>query len=407
MTVAPVLTRPARSRPSEVETAIIGAGPYGLSIAAHLRRAGFEFRVFGKPMETWTQRMPDGMFLKSEGFASNISDPDDARTLKDFCRDSALRYGDYAVPVSIETFRRYGLAFKRALVPEVDERLVTALNKSDRFELRLDDGERLRARRVIVATGFTHFERMPPEFEALSPELVTHTSAHLSFDRFRGHDVTVIGAGQSALETAALLHEAGATTRVFARKPAVAWNGDPALEKRSLVERLNKPMSPLGRGKRLWIYSSVPGMFRVLSEPRRIATVRQVQGPAGAWWLRERVIGRFPVEASTRVVRAEEKSGRVVLHLDQEGRTRYQTTDHVIVGTGYHVDLSRLEFLGEAVRSLRLTGSSPVLSRQFESSIPGLHFVGLAAANSFGPIMRFAAGAEFTAKRMASVRAMA
>ena len=72
------------------EVAIIGAGPYGLSVAAHLRKLGIGFRLFGRPMHTWLTQMPKGMLLKSEGFASNLSDPDDQLTLDRYCTEQRV-----------------------------------------------------------------------------------------------------------------------------------------------------------------------------------------------------------------------------------------------------------------------------------------------------------------------------
>ncbi len=83
------------------QVAIIGAGPYGLSLAAHLRARGIDFRIFGTPLNSWRTQMPKGMFLKSEGFASNLYDPDGAFTLVRFCADKSLGYADYNHPVPL------------------------------------------------------------------------------------------------------------------------------------------------------------------------------------------------------------------------------------------------------------------------------------------------------------------
>ena len=75
--------------------------------------------------------------------------------------------------------------------------------------------------------------------------------------------------------------------------------------------------------------------------------------------------------------------------------------EHVIAGTGFKVDVNRIPFLSPDIkREVKTTHGSPVLSWKFESSVSGLYFVGLAAANSFGPVMRFAFGAGFTAERL-------
>src|SRR5580700_3949129 len=111
-----------------LSTAIIGAGPYGLSVAAHLRRSGVPFRIFGRPMDSWLSHMPKGMMLKSDGFASNISDPGGEFTLKQFCDGRQIEYSDSDIPVRLDTFTAYGLAFRDKMVPELEEKLVDSLD---------------------------------------------------------------------------------------------------------------------------------------------------------------------------------------------------------------------------------------------------------------------------------------
>jgi FAD-dependent urate hydroxylase len=213
---------------SIVDVAIVGSGPYGLSIAAHLRQHGIAFRIFGVPMQNWRTAMPKGMFPKSEGAASNLSDPAHGMTLAQYCGSRKLPYRDIALPVPIETFVDYGLAFQRQLVPEVEQHQVVALAERQRlFNLRLDTGGEVTARRVVLAVGTTYFGRMPAEFGALPPELASHSREHCEFVRFRQKEVIIIGGGQSALETAALLHEQGARVRVLVREPRLAWNPVP------------------------------------------------------------------------------------------------------------------------------------------------------------------------------------
>ena len=106
------------------DVAIIGAGPYGLSLAAHLAAANVSVRVFGQPMQFWRTNMPEGMVLKSEGFASNLWHPDGALTLRDFCADRGLPYKDSGLPIPVETFCAYGEAFQKRFVPMLDERPV-------------------------------------------------------------------------------------------------------------------------------------------------------------------------------------------------------------------------------------------------------------------------------------------
>lgn len=387
----------------DVDVAIVGSGPYGLSIAAHLAGQGVDHRIFGRPMEAWKANMPAGMYLKSEGFASSLSDPDGQLPLRAHCAVQGLEYGDYAVPVPLGTFVSYGLAFQERFVPHLETTEVVAVGATpDGFRLRLATGEEVRARRVVVAVGVGHFAHVPPVLAGLGPEHASHSSAHADLSTFRGQDITVIGAGQSALETAALLREHDAEVRVLVRGSSVAWNADPKVEPRPLPQRLRRPMSGLGPGLRPWFYANRPNLFYHLPQATRLHAVRTVLGPAGAWWLRERVLDRVPLLLGHTVRAAQAQDGRVRLQIENGDGPMELTCDHVIAGTGYRVDLRRLAFLEpELLGRIRHVRHAPVLSPSFESSLPGLYFIGLAAASHFGPVMRFVYGANFAARRVA------
>jgi hypothetical protein len=388
---------------AQPDVAIIGAGPYALSIAAHLRAQGVSFRVFGRLLQTWRAHMPRGMFLKSEGCASNLFDPAGSYPLRQFCAEEKLPYGESSVPVSLETFTRYALSFQQRFVPAVEEVMVTALDGGpSRFELQLASGERVQARNVVVATGVSHAAHVPAELAALPAELLSHSSNHHDLTRFEGRNVAVIGAGQSALETAALLHETGASVLLIARRASLLWNRFPSSGRRSLYERLRRPMSELGPGLGPWLYSKAPQLFRCLPQAIRIARVKNALGPAGAWWLAERVLGRLPTLLGHSLQGAEPRGGGVLLHLQAlDGQRRQVRTDHVLAATGYRFALRSLPFLCERLREqVRAVQDTPVLCRNFESSVPGLYFTGLGSANTFGPAMRFLHGAGFTARRI-------
>lgn len=390
------------SRPFSTEIAVVGAGPYGLSVAAHLRRHGREFRIFGTPMQSW-RAMPVGMYLKSEGCASSLSDPTGAYTLGAHCRQHDLGYGDYGVPVPLDTFFQYGLAFQQRLVPEVEDTQVVGLDRTpDGYELHTADGEAVTARRVVVAVGITHFAYVPQQLARLPEELVSHTSQHRDLGRFAGRDVTVIGGGQSALETAALAHEQGANVRVLVRQPRLVWNADPDEWPRPLARRVRYPMTGLGPGWRSYFYCNAPRVFHGLPQRTRVRTVNTALGPAGSWWLKDRLLGQASLLPGHTVRSAEADGDRVRLRVEGEGGELVDwTTEHVIAGTGYRVDLSRLPFLSDELRTgLRLVVRAPMLTPHFEASAPGLYVVGLASAYSLGPMMRFVYGADYTARRL-------
>src|SRR5215813_12467930 len=245
--------------------AIVGAGPYGLSIAAHLRAKRVDHRVFGGPMEFWRTHMPKGMLLKSEGFASCLYDPDDTFTLEHYCREAGLPYADIGLPTPLSTFISYGLAFQKRFVPELESRQVTSLDRSpDGYRMRFADGEVLTARKVVVATGMSCFEYIPPVLSQLPKEFISHSSSHHALDRFAGREVAVLGAGASALDLAALLHQAGARTQVVARKSSIDFQDPPEKDGRSLWFRLRFPMTGIGSGWQLFWCSNLPAVFRLM-----------------------------------------------------------------------------------------------------------------------------------------------
>jgi len=378
-----------------VDVAVIGAGPYGLSVAAHLRAAGVDYRHFGMPMRLWKETMPEGMFLKSQGFASNLSDPDGTHTLEAFCKATSRPYASYGLPVSLENFVSYGQWFQAERGLAVEERTVSGIVQRDSgFELTVDGVDRVLARRVVVAIGVEAFAHVAEPLSALPPDLCTHSSAHPDLAKFNGQEVFVVGAGQSALETAALLHENGASVQVLVRKGVVAWNGAPLNPDRPLLKRLREPESGLGSGWATWFYSNHPELFRQLPSHTRVYRARTALGPAGASWLRPRVEGQFPVLLGHAVTSATEQDGRVRLAVTRAGQSgRELEADHVIAATGYRTDVRRLQFLPEALRSrLQTLVGSPVVGRDYQSSVPGLFFVGTAVAPTMGPVMRFVFG---------------
>jgi thioredoxin reductase len=394
---------------SKVPVAIVGAGPYGLSIAAHLRGRGIEARVFGEPMGGWRHHMPQGMFLKSVAGASSLSAPAPGFTLGDFCEEigSSPLHGDEPVPIDL--FIRYGLWFQTQLVEAVERvRVRRVAGNNAGFDLLLDSGEELQADAVVVASGQADFAHVPPQLQALVPEgpsatgRVSHTSQHRDFSSFSGRKVAVVGGGQSALESAALLHETGARAHVLVRRSPLLWADPPGEAADGWRERLLKPPSQLGPGWSLYTVSRAPGLVRWLPPQSRLLLVRKVLGPSGAWWLRDRVVGEVDLRIGGRIEGASVSDGRVTLRwraLNSE--VTELAVDHVLAATGYRVNLDANDFLDPAlVGGLKRVAGSPRLSASFESSVPGLFFTGLSAAATFGPLLRFVCGTAFAAHRI-------
>jgi cation diffusion facilitator CzcD-associated flavoprotein CzcO len=384
------------------EVAIIGAGPYGLSIAAHLKARGVGFRIFGYPMQTWLAGMPKGMRLKSEGFASSLYDPDGSFTLAHYCRREGIPYADIGLPVRLETFCSYGMAFQQKFAPGVETTSVVSIARSGSgFRIGLAGGEVAEARRVIAAVGLTHFAYVPPVLSGLPAEFVSHSSRHRILDGFRGREVAVIGAGASAVDLAALLHEAGAAAHLVARKSVIRFQNPPQIPL-PLWGRMRYPVTGIGHGWEFVFCTRAPRLFRHMPEPFRLKAVRRILGPAPGWFVKEQVVGKVPFHLEATVTGASVQKGRVHLQLtDGAGTRRILEADHVIAATGYRVDLRRLAFLDPDIRAgIQSVEHTPVLSSNFESSVPGLYFAGTCAANTFGPLLRFAFGAGFAARRI-------
>ncbi|WP_069886842.1 FAD-dependent oxidoreductase [Streptomyces luteocolor] len=388
------------------KTVVIGAGPYGLSAAAHLRARGVSVRVFGSPMESWTRHMPAGMFLKSTPAASALAAPREGFTLHDYCREAGgePRLGRHD-PVPVGLFIRYGKWFRDRLVPRVENERVAAVDRiAGGFGVKLASGEKLRAASVVVATGLTGLAHLPAPLAAAVPEgpsalgPVSHSSQHTDLTGFAGRRVSVIGAGQSALESAALLHEAGADVQVLARGARVRFGRPPSDGPHG------RPDTPLGRSWALYGFSRHAAAYRYLPGPTRLRLVERVLGPCGAWWLKERFTDEVPVLTRTRITGAEAYGDGATLHTTTaDGRTHTVEADHVLAATGYRVDLEALGFLSPELRAgVATAGGFPVLDKGFGSSVRGLHFTGLPAAATFGPLMRFVCGTRFASPRLTS-----
>ncbi|WP_084955799.1 NAD(P)-binding domain-containing protein [Thermoactinospora rubra] len=385
-----------------IDVAIVGAGPYGLSVAAHALAHGLEVQVFGRPMESWDRNMPVGMLLKSEPAASNLADPGRHFTFEDYCARNSLPCG-YGQPIPVDRFVDYGRWFQKNAVHDcvVPVDVTRVAKDEDEFVVTLSTEEVVRARTVVLALGFLPFAHRPAVLEGLPGELSLHSCQVHDPARFAGKDVALIGAGQSALETACLLREAGARPLVVVRTAALEWNTVPVVN-RSPLARALAPMSGLGTGWKSWVWSELPGVVPSLPASVRRRIVRNTLGPAGSWWLRERFAG-IPVLLSTQLREARAGDDVTLTLQGADGEVTTVRTDHVIAATGYVVDVARITVLDRQVRrAVRHLRSAPRLSRHFETSVPGLFIVGLAAAPTFGPVMRFVHGTRFAARTVTS-----
>jgi FAD-dependent urate hydroxylase len=380
---------------ADEHVAIIGAGPYGLAVAAHLRARGIEPSVFGRPMSFWEEHMPRGMLLRSARHASSISDPGGRLTLDAYEQQSER----LSNPVTRTEFLSYGHWFQRTGVPNVDRRLVSVVERgSDDFTLVLEDGEQRRARHVVIATGLRRFAERPKEFDRLDPQVAVHSLDVTEPERFRGRAVAVIGCGQSAVETAALAREAGGEVELIARAPAIRWLTRSArLHGRGgIVELVLYAPTDVGPPGLSWVVA-MPNLFRRLPRKTQERVAYRSIRPAAAGWLVDRMDG-VRLSLGRRVVQAHRNGAGAQLTLD-DGSTR--RVDDVVLATGYTVDAAREPVVGRSVREhLDLKHGYPVLGRGLESSVPRLHFVGAYAAPSFSPVMRFVSGTPYAARNV-------
>jgi hypothetical protein len=378
----------------QTEIAIVGAGPHGLAAAAHLRRSGANCRIFGEPMSFW-QGMPVGMLLRSNWTATCVAEYDGPLSLDSYC---AATGSSLTTPIPLDRFIEYGLWVQQHVAPDVDRRLVVRVEPDgDAFCLTLADGDQIRATRVAVAAGIAPFANRPPVLSGLGPELASHTGEHHDLSRFGGSRVLVIGGGQSALESAALLHEAGAEVAVVARADHLNWlHGGKYHRMLGRFARLvyaPTDVGPMGISRIV----AAPGLVRAIPRPVRDPMSYRAIRPAGAAWLKPR-LRQVPIHLDRSVRCARPAGSRLHVELDDGSA---HVVDHLLFGTGYRVDIRRYPFLSPSlVDGIRCTDGYPILHRGMESSVPRLHFLGAPAAHSFGPIMRFVAGGWYAAQSL-------
>jgi len=393
---------------SAVQAAIVGAGPYGLSIAAHLRAAGVGYRLLGLPMHSWSHCMPKGMMLRSEPFASSLWDPRRRYTYARFCAERGLPYEPIGLPPTLARFLEYTEWFQQHAVGDVPGDLVRHLRRDAKgFALTLADGSELFARKVVLATGQMAFRRVPEELAAVDGPHVVHSASMAEPATYRDQDVIVVGRGQSALQWSALLHEAGARVRVLTRGDKLKWNGGPKPD-RTWLDKLRAPYSGLGAGWKDIAIAELPQVYRAMFPPhKRHNHVAESFGPSGAWWLRSRVENRIPTLFNSSLVDARLAGDKVAITVRQGTQEQELRADRVIAATGFRIDLDRIDFLDPALgASIEREGRAPRLDRHYQTSVPGLHIVGAASAPTFGPVMRFMFGAKHAAPTLArSLRA--
>jgi hypothetical protein len=392
-----------------IDLVIIGAGPYGLSLAAYLRAAGLEFRIFGRTMESWKVGMPPGMLLKSYPWSSSLYDPASTFTLRQFCAERDIPYDDSLMPLPLETFVEYGDAFQARLVPHLEQKMVARLEPNHPgFRAIFDDGEVVTTNQIVIAVGVHPFKYVPPILDHLPPEALSHSGDYGTLHAFRGKEVIVLGSGASAIDSAVLLHEAGASVSLVGRSAELRF-AVPPRQHRALLRRLAYPLwrlaypdSGIGAGWLLKACADAPWLIHALPERWRLHIVRTTLGPLGGSSMKTRLLGKLPVLSGRKLTSAETFGDKVRVHFTtSDGAQETLQADHIVAATGYKIDLNRLTFLDPRILArIRTVQNAPVLSTNYESSVRGLYFIGGASANSFGPVARFAFGAIHPSRRL-------
>ena len=371
---------------ASIELLVIGAGPYGLAAAAYARARGIECRTVGEPMGFWKRHMPNGMLLRS-GIDWHL----DARGVDTLDAYLRLQRIDPAAvtPIPLRTFLDYAAWFQERAGIVATPTLVRELRYAEgAFEAELEDGERVTAANVVVATGPQSYAYVPDEVSsAVSHTRRAHTCDLVDFLPLRGRRCLIVGGRQSAFEWAALIAEqAGAHVHIVYR------HGTPRFEPSdwSWVDPL------LEEAERR------PGWFRLLplAEQEAIAQRFWAEGRLKLEpWLPPRLDpARVRCRPRTRVTQYRERqSGEVEVTLDDGTRLE---VDQVVLATGYRVDLQRLSFLSKASLLPRIASANgyPRLDEHFQSSLPGLFFPGLAATRDFGPFFGFVRGCPIAAR---------
>jgi len=369
----------------ETNLLIVGAGPFGLAVAAQAAHDGIEHLIVGKPMEFWQRNMPKGMFLRSA--CDWHLDPLDVHTIEAFLRTQGKTPRDVE-PLSLEFYLSYVEWFEKQKGIQPLPVYIQMLERNEHFVATTTDGDVINAQRVVLAPGFKHFAHTPPDLKAKLPHgRYQHTCEYVDFSEASDKRFLIIGGRQSAFEWAALLLEAGAaavhishrhTSPVFA---TADWSWvNPLVD--SIFEN--------------------PNWFRRLSQPQQNAISLRMWAEGRLKlepWLKPRLKDdRVKVWPETEVTSCiEQEDGELVVTLTN-GETLH--VDQIVLATGYKVDIAQLPLLaaGNILELLETRNGFPVLDDHFETSVPGLFITSMPAAQDFGPFFGFTISVRTSAK---------
>ena len=360
---------------------VVGAGPYGLAVAARARESGIDTVVVGRPLGFWSDHMPTDMFLRS-GLDWHL-DAAGVHTFEAFVEEQGLLPSELD-PIPIGVFLDYATWFQGQKQLTIRETFVSALEQRDtQFVATLEDGSQIGAERVVAAPGCGYFAHVPEWAAELPAGLGSHTSDFVRFDEMAGQRVLIVGGRQSAYEWAALLGE-----HDVARVDIVHRHDVPRFERvswRFVDDYVDATMS-------------IPGWWRSLplTDQEQIGQkFWEVGRMTLEWWLAPRLTGaRFHLWPNRLVVGATSEHEATVVTLSGGERL---SVDRVIFATGYEVELANVPYLHPVISDVAVVDGFPALDENFQSSIPGLYFTGFAATRDFGPFFGFTKGCPVAA----------